>query len=176
MKKNYLLADVQTEIEINVPANSINLSEWVFEMSDKDYQKCAKGHIGAGSSIMPDGKRSSINVESVGGSLLVQHYIEAISKPDHVQLVSERSNLWLYHIFHIHVKVIWEMKTIKKSGSSCIFIDHIRVEHPSLFMKIGSIFGFTRYFIQRHDNEETPKFANDFLNKYGYTDATITKL
>ena len=70
MKKNYLLADVQTEVEINVPANSIDLSKWVFEMSDKDYQKCAKGHIGAGSSIMPDGKRSSINVESVGGSLL----------------------------------------------------------------------------------------------------------
>ena len=174
--KSYVLADVQTEVEINVHANLINLSKWVSEMSDKDYQNCAKGHIGAGSSITPDGKRSSINVESVGGSLLVQHYIETVSKPDHVQLVSEKSDLWLYHIFHIHVKVIWEMKIIPKSDSSFIFLDHIRVEHPSLLIKIGSILGFTRFFIQRHDDEETSKFANDFLKKYGHPDATIARL
>ena len=30
----------------------------------------------------------SINVEILGGSLMVQHYVEEIGQPDHVRLVS----------------------------------------------------------------------------------------
>ena len=53
---------------------AFNLHDWVFTLSD-DYQTTARGHIGAGSSIHTDGTQTSVNVESVGGNLLVQHYV-----------------------------------------------------------------------------------------------------
>jgi hypothetical protein len=59
---------------------------------------------------------------------MIQHYIEEISKKDHLKLISEKSDLWLYHIFHIHPKVTWEMKLIPTSDKSCIFQDKITVE------------------------------------------------
>lgn len=38
--------------------------------------------------LSPDGRRVSINVEILGGSLVVQHYIEEVARPDHLRLVS----------------------------------------------------------------------------------------
>jgi hypothetical protein len=37
----------------------------------------------------PDGLRMSINVEILGGSLSVQHYIDEICESDHLRLVSD---------------------------------------------------------------------------------------
>jgi hypothetical protein len=36
----------------------------------------------------PDGKRMSINAEIIGGSLMVQHYVEALARKDHLILDS----------------------------------------------------------------------------------------
>ena len=66
------------ETPINAPKEAFNLHEWVFTLSDKDYQTTARGHIGAGSSIHSDGTQTSVNVESVGGNLLVQHYVACL--------------------------------------------------------------------------------------------------
>ena len=62
------------EAPINAPKEVFNLHDWVFTLSDKDYQTTARGHIAAGSSIHTDGTQTSINVESVGGNLLVSKY------------------------------------------------------------------------------------------------------
>ena len=43
------------EATINAPKEAFNLHDWVFTLSDKDYQTTARGHIGAGSSIHTDG-------------------------------------------------------------------------------------------------------------------------
>ena len=66
------------EALINAPKEAFNLHDWVFTLSDKDYQTTARGHIGAGSSIHSDGTQTSVNVESVGGNLLVQHYVAEV--------------------------------------------------------------------------------------------------
>ncbi len=42
----------------------------------------------AGFTTAPDGKRMSINVETIGGSLMVQHYVETLGKKDHLILDS----------------------------------------------------------------------------------------
>ena len=162
-KENYLLADVISEVPLNVAASSFDLPRWVFGLSDTEYQKCSKGHFGSGVSILPDGKRTSINVESVGGHLMVQHYIEEVSKKDHLKLISEKSDLWVYHILHVHPKVTWEMKLIPTSDNSCIFQNKITSEHPSIFIKIASILGLVAFFVKKHDDEETKIFAEKLL-------------
>ena len=96
------------EAAIKAPVDAFNLHDWVFALSDKDYQTTARGHIGAGSSIHTDGTQTSVNVERVGGNLLVQHYVAEVKQPDYVKMVSH-SDIWLMKLVHTVVKVTWEM-------------------------------------------------------------------
>lgn len=75
------------EAPVNAPKEAFNLHDWVFTWSDKDYQATARRHIGAESSIHTDGTQTSVNVESVGRGLLVQHYVAEVKEPDHVKMV-----------------------------------------------------------------------------------------
>ena len=110
----------------------------VFNLSDKDYQTTARGHIAAGSSIHIDGTQTSVNVESVGGNLLVQHYVAETAEPDYVKMVSQ-SDLWLMKLIHVVVKVTWEIRLISISKDKCKFQNTVLVEHPNFIMKIMSL-------------------------------------
>ena len=92
-QKHKKLFQTVCEAPINAPKEAFNLHDWVFNLSDKDYQTTASGHIAAGSSIHNDGTQTSVNVESVGGNLLVQHYVAEVKEPDYVKMVS-MSDLW----------------------------------------------------------------------------------
>jgi hypothetical protein len=159
MKKQYLLASAVSEVPVNKSADALDLPRWLFRLSDLEYQRCSKGHFGSGVSTLPNGKRTSVNVESVGGHFAVQHYVEEISGRDHVKLVSERSDVWIFHFFHIHPRITWEMKLIPTSDQSCIFRDKVSIEHSSIFIKIASVLFMVPFFVRRHDEEETKLFA-----------------
>ena len=160
------------ETPINAPKEAFNLHEWVFTLSDKDYQTTARGHIGAGSSIHTDGTQTSVNLESVGGNLLVQHYIAEVKEPDYVKMVSF-SDLWLMKLVHVVVKVTWEMRLISVSDSQCKFQNTVLVEHPNFIMKIMSALALGGYFVRKHNEEETPLFAEN-LYKRKYLGGTST--
>jgi hypothetical protein len=152
------------ETPINAPKEAFNLHEWVFTLSDKDYQTTARGHIGAGSSIHTDGTQTSVNVESVGGNLLVQHYVAEVKEPDYVKMVSF-SDLWLMKLVHVVVKVTWEMRLISVSDSQCKFQNTVLVEHPNFIMKIMSALALGGYFVRKHNEEETPLFAENLYKR-----------
>src|SRR5262249_33774985 len=73
---------------IDAPIDKIDIPSWCFALPDREYQSCSPAHIAAGSTTAPDGKRMSINVETIGGSLMVQHYVEILSHKDHLILDS----------------------------------------------------------------------------------------
>ena len=163
-KKYKRLFQTTCEAQINAPKEVLNLHDWVFSLSDKDYQTTARGHIGAGSSTHVDGTRTSVNVESVGGNLLVQHYVAEVGESDHVKMVS-MSDLWLMKLVHVVVKVTWEMRLISVDKSKCIFQNKVLVEHPSFVMKILSALALGGFFVRKHNEEETPLFAANLFNR-----------
>ena len=58
---------------LGVPSAEVDLERWLFGLSDREYQACARGHHGAG--VFDDEQgRGMVNVESIGGNLIVQHY------------------------------------------------------------------------------------------------------
>jgi hypothetical protein len=65
----------------------------------------------------------SINVEILGGSLMVQHYVEEIGEPDHLRLVS-KSDLFT-PAGRTKIGVIWDL-SVKK-------IDERRVSSQTRF-------------------------------------------
>jgi len=158
------------EVPINAPKEAFNLHDWVFTLSDNDYQTTAKGHIAAGTSIHSDGTQTSVNVESVGGNLLVQHYVAEVEEPDYVKMVSF-SDIWLMKMIHTVVKVTWEMRLISVSENECKFQNTVLVEHPNLIMKILSTLGLGGYFVRKHNEEETPLFAQN-LHKSAFKETT----
>ena len=152
------------EAPIKAPKEAFNLHDWVFTLSDKDYQTTARGHIAAGSSIHTDGTQTSVNVESVGGNLLVQHYVAEVKEADYVKMVS-LSDLWLMKLIHVVVKVTWEMRLISVSDNECKFQNTVLVEHPNFIMKILSALALGGYFVRKHNEEETPLFAQNLYKR-----------
>ena len=56
---------------INAPIELIDIPAWCFSLPDSEYQACSPAHFAAGATATPEGRRMSINVEVIGGSLMV---------------------------------------------------------------------------------------------------------
>lgn len=65
----------------------------------------------------------SINVEILGGSLMVQHYVEEIGEPHHLRLVSNSD------IFppsgRTKVRVIWDLSVKRIDDKTCEFTNMV---------------------------------------------------
>jgi len=103
-------------------------------------------------------------VESVGGNLLVQHYVAEVKQPDYVKMVSH-SDIWLMKLVHTVVRVTWEMRLISVSESECKFQYTVLVEHPHFIMKILSAVALGGFFVRKHNEEETPLFARNLYER-----------
>ena len=155
----YVLADVVSECLVDAEAGELDLSYWVYAMSDRDYRNCARGHYGCGSSRLPGGGRLSINAECVGGHFLVQHYEPELLEPHHIRMVSAASDMWIFRLIPARVKVIWDVSLIPQGEGRCLFRDHIRVEHKNRLLWWLSKLALINWVVQKHDDEETPQFA-----------------
>jgi hypothetical protein len=61
----------------------------------------------------------SINVEVLGGSMIVQHYVEEIGQPDHLRLVS-RSEVFT-PTGRAKIGVVWDLAVKKIDDKTCGF-------------------------------------------------------
>lgn len=96
------------EASIGIPSSAIRLDEWLFHVSEEDYKACARGHRAVGTN---GGERflGMVNVESMAGALIIQHYRTELLEVDHVRLSSEKSRAYLMHLVPFHLRVTWEM-------------------------------------------------------------------
>lgn len=108
---------------INAPLDKIDLPAWAFSLPDLDYQGCSPAHVAAGATTAPDGRRMSINVEIIGGTLMVQHYVETRAEKDHLVLES------VSDIFppggHTTLHVTWELSVEAIDETRCRFTNHV---------------------------------------------------
>ncbi len=107
----------------------------------------------------------SINVEILGGSLMVQHYVEEIGEPDHLRLVS-KSDLCT-PTGRTKIGVIWDLSVKKIDDQTCEFTNLVHSSAtPELLDFLGKqgipweVFQAARKPISAaHDRQETPGFA-----------------
>jgi len=107
----------------------------------------------------------SINVEILGGSPMVQHYVEEVSKSDHLRLVSESD------VFtptgRIKVGVTWDLSVKKIEDHSCEFTNTVHSSAtPELLEFLArqgipwEVFKAARKPIsEAHNRRETPPYA-----------------
>jgi hypothetical protein len=150
---------------INAPIEKIDIPSWCFTLPESEYQACSPAHCSAAATTSPDGRRMSINVEIIGGSLMVQHYIEEIGQPDHLRLVSESD------VFtptgRTKISVIWDLAVKKIDDKTCEFTNTVRsFATPEMMDFLGKqgipleVFRTARRpMSEAHNRQETPMFA-----------------
>jgi hypothetical protein len=159
------LAESSCPAVIHAPIETVDIPAWCFSLPEAEYQWCSPAHYSAAVTTAPDGRRMSINVEVIGGSLMVQHYLEQISEPDHLRLVSS-SDLFT-PTGRTKLDITWELSVTAIDDYSCEFTNMVRSaatpELIELLTKQGipvDVFAAARKPNSvGHNRQETPMFA-----------------
>ena len=167
-----LVAKSVSEATIHAPLAAINLADWVFTLTDDEYQACSKNHVAAATSMTPEGKRMSLNVERVG-NLMVQHYVEEISERAHCRLVSSSDSIGPDLSSQTKIIVIWAFTAEPIDAKTTKFTNSVEVrsvpEYLEVLEKRGVPFAKASEAVQKalsnHNAEETPLFAKDIERK-----------
>jgi hypothetical protein len=107
----------------------------------------------------------SINVETIGDALVVQHYIAEVREPHFCRMVSISDSI--SPAGRTKLQVVWELSARKIDGLTCEYTNHIHstaIDQTLAFFKEHDIpFEKARAARQQashaHNQEETPKFA-----------------
>ena len=150
---------------IIAPIEKVDIPAWCFGLSEQEYQSCSPAHIAAGFTTAPDGKRMSINVEIIGGSMIVEHYIETLGTKSHLILNSTSDVFAPNGRTTIHVT--WELSVRDAGEGKCEFTSRVRTFATEDLLNFLARQGipFDLFRAQRqpasiaHNQGETPLFA-----------------
>lgn len=150
---------------INAPIESVDIADWVFNLTEAEYRSCSPAHVAAGFTRAQDGRRMSINVEVIGGNPMVQHYVEDMAQKHHVILKSVSDVFAPAGRTSIHVT--WEMSVAPIDKGRCEFTNRVVTHTTDEFERFLERQGipFEQFQAQRepasvaHNRSETPLFA-----------------
>jgi hypothetical protein len=160
MRENQIVDSSFTAL-INAPLDKIDIPTWCLNLPEKEYQACSPAHVSAGFATAPDGKRMSINVEIIGGSLMVEHYVETLARKDHLILDSTSDVFTPTGRTTSHVT--WEL-SVRELGDGRCDVHSYGTEEFMTFLDRQGI-PFEQFRAQRqpasiaHNRGETPLFA-----------------
>jgi hypothetical protein len=156
---------------VNAPIEKVDIADWLFHLPDAEYQRCSHAHIAAGSTVSDGGIPMSINVETIGDALMVQHYIGEVREPHLCRMVSISDSITAAG--RTKVQVVWELSVKKIDEHSCEYSNHIHGsatdESIAFFKEHGISLERAREARQiasdAHNREETPNFAKSLERK-----------
>ena len=168
---DYTLSLSTVTATIHAPLEKVNIAAWVLHLPDAEYQRCSTAHIAAGSSATDDGRLMSINVETIGDALVVQHYVGEVQEPHFCRMVSLSDSI--SPLGRTRLQVVWELSARRIDDQTCEYTNHIHstaIEETLDFFARNDIpFERARAARQQashaHNQEETPKFANSIGQK-----------
>lgn len=151
---------------VNLPAERIDLYQWIVEMTNSDYRSYSLAHV-AMDSHFDDGVLFMINVENIGTDLVVQHYEVKHHAAHHVQLYSAKSDAYIMRWIPAVVGVPWEMQIRPISKETCELICLVGADYPNPFLQVAAFLnGLGGLFLKKHLSKEGKAFAKDIEEKF----------
>jgi putative intracellular protease/amidase len=156
---------------IHASIEKVNIADWLLHLPDAEYQRCAQAHLAAGCSTTDDGRPMSINVETIGDAVVIQHYVAEIHEPHFCRMVSTSDSISAAG--RTKLQVVWELSVKKIDEETCEYTNHIHstaIDQTLAFLKAHDI-PFERardarqHASHAHNQEETPKFAKSIERK-----------
>jgi hypothetical protein len=151
---------------INAPVEKVDLSTWLFKLSEGEYRRCCPpDHISCGTTLTDDGKPLVLNVEMIGHALMVQRYVAETAIPTSCKLVS------LSEAFtpngRTHVQVVCTLNVMKVDENTCELVSSMTVHPTAEFMgliaqhkiKFEDAVGARQHVEGEHNRRETPLMA-----------------
>jgi len=159
------LSDSVVKAIIHAPADKVDIADWLFHLPDSEYQRCSHAHIAAGFTTTEDGQPMSINVETIGDALVIQHYHAEIHEPLHCRMVSISDVITKNG--RSKVQVVWDLSAKPLDDGSCEYTNHINAYATDEFLDFIKSYGITfeqaaearQSASDTHNREETPNFA-----------------
>ena len=163
--EDHVIVDSSVTAIIDAPLDRIDLPEWAFTLPETEYQACSPAHVAAGVTTAPDGRRMSINVEVIGGSPIVQHYVETLGEKHH--LILESVSDVFTPTGRTTILVMWELSVRALDDGRVEFTNHVRSRATEELLRFLDRQGipFEVFRAQRqpmsiaHNQGETPLFA-----------------
>lgn len=169
---NMVLVKSEKSAVMHIPIDRVDIAEWLLHLPDAEYQRCAPpDHIAVGTTTTDDGRPMSINVEVIGGTLMVQHYVAQINEPHHCRMVSlsdvQTPNGWT------KIQVIWDLSVTALDSGSCRYINQVLSYPTSEFMETLKVAGISfedaaadrQAASDDHNLRETALFAKSLERK-----------
>jgi hypothetical protein len=165
MKNTRTLSNSTFKAVMNVPLEKVNIADWLFTLPEAEYQRCSPAHIAAGVTTTDDGRPMSINVETIGDSLVIQHYIAETKQADLCRMVSISDVMGKNG--RTQVKVEWTLSAVKIDGQTTEYSNHVEATATDEFLAFIAEHGisFEKAAAARqaassaHNEQETPLFA-----------------
>lgn len=157
---------------IHAPIDTVDIANWLLNLPDAEYQRCAPpDHKAAGFSTTDDGRPMSINVEMIGGDLLVQHYVAEVAERHHCHMESLSDVLtqqgWTT------IQVTWDLSVHAVDERTCEYRNSV-TGHPTVaFLDFIAAGGLTfdevaavrQAEVADHNGRETPRYAASLERK-----------
>jgi hypothetical protein len=157
---------------IQAPIDTIDIAAWLFSLPEAEYQRCCPpDHISCGNTSTDAGVPMSINVEMIGQTLMIQHYVAETSTPTLCRMVSTSDAFTPNG--RTRVQVIWTLSAKKIDDNTCEYTNSV-VAHPTqefmdFIAKHNMSFEDAAAARQRdggdHNRRETPLFAASIERK-----------
>jgi hypothetical protein len=179
-KEDNTIVESSYSATINAPIEQVDIPSWCFTLPESEYQACSPAHCTAGVTTAPDGRRMSINVEIIGGSLTVEHYIEEIGRRDYLRLVSQSD------VFtptgRTKIDVVSELQVSKIDANTCEFTNTVQTSAPREMLDFLGKQGIPldvfragrRPMSEAHNRQETPLFAKS-IEHHALTQRSIAE-
>jgi hypothetical protein len=166
-----LLVQSSAKAILAAPFDRVDIPEWLFTLGDAEYQRCSVSHIAAASSRNAEGKRMSLNVETVG-VMMVQHYVEDLAEKQHCRVISI-TDLFFPEQGRTTCQVTWELIATSLTETTCelenVVLVHATPDLEAFLQKnnmpieqAGAMF---QSAVEKHNAEETPLFASSIARK-----------
>jgi hypothetical protein len=126
---------------MHVPLEKVNIADWRLTLPDAEYQRRSHAHIAAGASTTDDGRTMSINVETIGDALIVQHYVAEVKEPALCRMVSISDSI--NKNGRTKAKVEWTLSARKIDDQTTGYTNHIRATATDEFMAFIQEHGIT---------------------------------
>jgi hypothetical protein len=157
---------------IKAPIEKVNIAAWLFKLPEAEYCRCCPpDHISCGTTSTDDGTPMSINVEMIGKTLMIQHYVAEVATPELCRMVSVSDAFTPSG--HTRVQVIWTLSAKRIDDQTCEYTNSV-VAHPTAgFMEFIAKHNITfedaaaarQHDGGDHNRRETPLFATSIERK-----------
>jgi hypothetical protein len=178
-----ILAESSYSHDIDVSIDRIDIADWLAHLGNAEFQRCcAPDHIACGFTHADDGRPMSINVETVGPSLLIQQYVAEVFEPHLCRMVSLSDVFPLGGGGRAQTVVIWTLAVEPRSEGSCRLVNSVTSKATTEFLELirqqGQTFEQAAAPRQQasadHNRRETPGYAASIARAANARQALLT--